>query len=154
MGLRWSHCSAPLLYIGHMSLGIHHRKSGYAPRANRCQCGNLTAQVVGSTRNFISQKVIKKSFFKSQFLHESVNSFSILVITKDKLTDLCKNGLLQNNFVNTICESDFEAGSAPDRASRATASQNPLAKQTPATQTPAVASHKCESPDARASQEP
>ena len=38
-------------------------------------------------RALISQKVFIK-FCKSQFLHKSVNLFFILVIVKDKLTDL------------------------------------------------------------------
>ena len=36
---------------------------------------------------FISHKVFLKSFCKSQFPHNSVNLFFILVIVKDKLTD-------------------------------------------------------------------
>ena len=39
----------------------------------------------------ISQKVFIKSFCKSQFPHKSVNLFFILVIIKDKLTNLCGN---------------------------------------------------------------
>jgi len=38
--------------------------------------------------SLISQKVFLKSFCKSQFPHKSVNLFFILVIVKDKLTDL------------------------------------------------------------------
>ena len=39
-------------------------------------------------RLFISQKVLIKSCCKSQFLHKPVNLFFILVIVKDKLTDI------------------------------------------------------------------
>ena len=38
-------------------------------------------------RAFISQRVFTK-FCKNQFLHKSVNLFFILVIVKDKMTDL------------------------------------------------------------------
>ena len=38
---------------------------------------------------FISQKVFITSFYKSQFPHKSVNSLFVLVMIKDKLTDLC-----------------------------------------------------------------
>ena len=40
---------------------------------------------------FISHKLFIKSFCKSQFLHKSVNLFLILVIIKDKFTDLFGN---------------------------------------------------------------
>ena len=51
----------------------------------------------------ISQKVFIKSFGKSQFTHRSVNlSFSITNL-KNKLTDLCGNRLLRNNFITTFC---------------------------------------------------
>ena len=39
--------------------------------------------------NLIAHKVLLKLFFKSQFLHKSVNLFLKLVIKKDTLTDLC-----------------------------------------------------------------
>ena len=39
----------------------------------------------------ISHKVSIKSFCKSQFPHEFVNLFLILVIIKDNFTDLCGN---------------------------------------------------------------
>ena len=45
-----------------------------------------------------------KSFCKSQFLHKLVNlSFSI-TDSKNELTDLCGNKLLQSGFINTYCE--------------------------------------------------
>ena len=40
---------------------------------------------------FISQRVLIKSFLKSQFPHKSVNFLLILVIIEDKLTNLCGN---------------------------------------------------------------
>jgi len=53
---------------------------------------------------FISQKEFKQSFCKSQFPHKFVNLFLKFVIIKDKLTDLCGNRLLPNEFINTFCE--------------------------------------------------
>jgi len=41
----------------------------------------------GNYRYYLTQSVLK-SFCKSQFPHKSVNSFFLLVIVKDKLTDL------------------------------------------------------------------
>ena len=41
----------------------------------------------------ISHKGFIKSFCKSQFPHKPVNLFSILVIIKNNLTDLCRNRL-------------------------------------------------------------
>ena len=38
-----------------------------------------------------SQKVFIKLFCKSEFTHKSVNSFFILVMIKNNLTDLCGN---------------------------------------------------------------
>ena len=52
----------------------------------------------------IRHKVFIKSFCKSQFPHKSVDLSFILVIIQDKLTSLCGNRLLQNNFINTCCE--------------------------------------------------
>ena len=48
-----------------------------------------------------------KLFSKSQFPHKSVDLSFILVIIKDKSTDLCSNYLLQKHFVNTSCEISF-----------------------------------------------
>ena len=48
--------------------------------------------------------MFQKSFGKSQFPHKFVNSFFILVIIKDKLTDLWGNWLLQNNCIHTLYE--------------------------------------------------
>ena len=53
---------------------------------------------------FISHRVFLKLFCKSQFPHKSVNLFFILVIIKDKLTDLCRIWFLQNAFKNTLSE--------------------------------------------------
>ena len=54
--------------------------------------------------SLISQKVLIKSFGKSQFTHKFANLFVTLVIIEDTLTDLCNNWLLQNDFTNTFCE--------------------------------------------------
>jgi hypothetical protein len=40
---------------------------------------------------------------QSQFSHKSVNLFSILVIIKDKLTNLWGNRLFRHDFMNTFC---------------------------------------------------
>ena len=49
----------------------------------------LPACGMGESRSgLISHKVFEKLFCKSQFPHKSVNFFFILVIVKDKLTDL------------------------------------------------------------------
>ena len=48
-----------------------------------------------------------KSFCKSQFPHESVNFCFILETIEDKLTDLCGNGALQNNFIRKFCETSI-----------------------------------------------
>ena len=53
---------------------------------------------------FISHKVLLKSICKSQLPHKSVKLFFILVMVKDKLTDLLGSRLLQNNFKNPLCE--------------------------------------------------
>ena len=53
---------------------------------------------------FISQNMFIRSFCKSQFPHKSAKISFVLVIIKDMLTDLYGNWLLQNNFVNTVCE--------------------------------------------------
>ena len=45
-----------------------------------------------------------KSLCKSQFTHKSLNLISILVIVKDKLTDVWGSGLLKNDFENPLCE--------------------------------------------------
>ena len=54
--------------------------------------------------DFISQKVFIRSFCKSQFPHKSVHLSLITTNTKNKLTNLCGNRLLQNDFVNTFRE--------------------------------------------------
>ena len=45
---------------------------------------------------FISHKVLIKSFGKSEFPHKYVNLFLIITNTKDRMTDLCGNRLVQN----------------------------------------------------------
>jgi len=57
-----------------------------------------------SPRDFISHTVFIKSFCKSQLPHKSVNVSFIITDIKNKLTDLCGNGLLQKNFINILCE--------------------------------------------------
>ena len=43
-------------------------------------------------------------FKRSQFLHKSVNLSFIITNIKNKLTDLCGNWLLQNDFIIAFCE--------------------------------------------------
>ena len=45
---------------------------------------------------------IIKSLCTSQLPHKFVNQFFILVMIKDKLTNLWGNQLLHSNFINTI----------------------------------------------------
>ena len=59
-------------------------------------------QIVGGV--FISHKVSLQSFCTSQFPHKSVNLFFILLVAKDKFTDLWGSGLLPNDIMNTLCE--------------------------------------------------
>ena len=55
----------------------------------------------------ISQKVFTKLLSKSQSPHKSVNFSFIITNIKDKLTDLCGNSLLHNDFTNTLCGIDL-----------------------------------------------
>ena len=55
-------------------------------------------KVACSKCRFVSHKVFIESFCESGFPHKSVNLFCILVIIKDKLTDVCRNGLWQKDF--------------------------------------------------------
>ena len=64
-------------------------------------------------RNFISHKVFSKSFWENQFPQKSVDSFFILVIVKDALTDLWWSWLLQNDVGSTLYEIDINDASAP-----------------------------------------
>ena len=50
----------------------------------------------------ISQKLFTKSFCRSQFPHKSVNLSFIMANINNKLTDLCVNGLLQNDFLHSL----------------------------------------------------
>ena len=50
---------------------------------------------------FISQKVFIESFCRSLFPHKSVNVSFTPSNIKNKSTDWCGNGLLQNEFMNT-----------------------------------------------------
>ena len=43
-------------------------------------------------------------FRNSNFPHKSVDLSFILVMIQDKLTDLCGNRLLQDDFIKNICE--------------------------------------------------
>ena len=52
----------------------------------------------------LTYSVLKVVLQKSQFPHKFVNSLFILVIIKDKLTDLYGSLLLRNDFINTFLE--------------------------------------------------
>ena len=67
-------------------------------------CGRPPAPMCADSPEFISQNCFTMSFGKSQFPHKSVNIFFILVMIKDKLTDLSGNRLLQTDFRITFCE--------------------------------------------------
>jgi hypothetical protein len=54
--------------------------------------------------SLISQKVFVESFGKSPFPHRFVNLSMIITNIKNKLTDSCWNWLLQNDFINALCE--------------------------------------------------
>ena len=47
---------------------------------------------------------VTKSFEKSNSGTNLSTLFFILVMIRDKLTDLCLNRLLQNDFISTFCE--------------------------------------------------
>ena len=70
-----------------VGLGIHLDRPLRRPRLDVVPARAF--RVWGS--KLISQKVFIKSFCRSQFPHKSVNSFLILVMIKDELTDLCGN---------------------------------------------------------------
>ena len=54
--------------------------------------------------NLISQKEVIKSFRSIHFPHKSLNLSFIITNVREELTDLCGNGLLQNDFINNFCE--------------------------------------------------
>ena len=54
--------------------------------------------------DFISQRVLKVVLCRSQPPHNSVNLSLTITNIKKKLTDLCGNWLLQNDFMNTFGE--------------------------------------------------
>ena len=64
---------------------------------------------------FISLKGFIKSCCKSQFPCKSVNVFFILIMMKDKLTDLWGTWLLQNDLINTSCELSFCRAQCPEQ---------------------------------------
>ena len=64
----------------------------------------------------ISQNVFIKSFCKRQFPHKSVNLSFINTNTKNKLMNLCGNGLLRNGFQNAFCGIRGEEASLPNEA--------------------------------------
>ena len=61
-----------------------------------------------SSSCFVSHKVFKKSFFRTQFPYKYVYVSFIVTNIKNKLTDVCGNGLFQDNFINTFCEIMFQ----------------------------------------------
>ena len=72
-------------------LGIGIFGLGQVDEAHDVLAFRLNRFVVHLPCGFISHKVLIKSFCKSQFPHKSVNLFFILIIIKDKLTNLCGN---------------------------------------------------------------
>ena len=61
--------------------------------------------------DLLLQNVFTQSFRESRFPHKSINLSFIITNTKNKLTDLRREPLLQNDLINTFCE----LGSAPGR---------------------------------------
>ena len=62
-----------------------------------CRSTSTTSQSGNSSScRFISHRVFLKSFCKGQHPHQSVDTFFILAMMQDKLTDLWGNRLLQN----------------------------------------------------------
>ena len=51
----------------------------------------------------ISQKVFLKSFCRGELPYKFVNVSFLITDIKNKLTDLCGNCLLQNDFNKTLC---------------------------------------------------
>ena len=74
---------------------VLHRVKGYRlAKPTRVFCSELLERgllKVVCPCTLISQKVFITSLCKSQFPHKSVNLFFILVIVKDRLTDLSGN---------------------------------------------------------------
>ena len=54
--------------------------------------------------DFIAQFFFIKSVCKSEFPRKSNSLFFTILIMKDKSTDLCRNGLVKNDLINTCCE--------------------------------------------------
>ena len=71
------------------------------------------------------KKDFTKSFCKSKFSHKSVNVLFIFVIVKDKLTNLCGNRLLQNDFIDTFCEMKSRCPPAASQCSGSAHSHQP-----------------------------
>ena len=57
---------------------------------------------IRGTQEFISHKAFLESFGKNRFPHKSVNLFFILVIVKNKMTDL-RGSCLQQTTLKTLC---------------------------------------------------
>ena len=57
----------------------------------------------------ISHKVFLKSFCESRFPHDFFNLFFILIVVKDKWTDLRRSWFLRNDFKGTVCKIDSHA---------------------------------------------
>jgi len=53
---------------------------------------------------FISQQVFMHSFCKSPFPRKPVNLSYIITNIKNKITYLCGNWVLRNDFINTCCK--------------------------------------------------
>ena len=81
-----------------------HESSNPEPSTANLLTINMEPRHSNLSHRKISQKVFIKTFCKGQCPHKSVNSFLILVIIKDKLTDLCGNRPLQSDLIDTFCE--------------------------------------------------
>ena len=81
-------------------MGAQITSGGWAPEVI---CAPSAPEVIRAPNSWrlsvlISQKEFIESFCKCQFPQKSVNLSIIITHTKDKLTVLCGNGLLQNNL--------------------------------------------------------
>ena len=73
------------------------RRGGERSRFRGRRAGRCVAE-------FISQKVFLQLLCKSECPHKSFNLTFITTNINKKLTDLCGNGLVQNDVINTFCE--------------------------------------------------
>ena len=82
---------------------------------NASNCDAPMCYLTESVHTVVLQKLIPAKY---------VNLFSTLVMIKDKLTDLCGNRRLLNDFINTSCEIDLRRPTVKGRIFSRKAAQN------------------------------